>query len=271
MIMKTLAIRDWARTGFHNMAADSSAMELVRSGAAEAVFRTYTWEPHCLSLGRFQDPCREADLNRLRRDGYHMVKRPTGGRAVWHGDELTYSLVIGERHPMVSGGTSESLRNVAGILLEALRASGVPAELNRTERELTHRGRKHNPCFTSHGRWEIVTPDGRKMVGSAQARRGGVFLEHGSILFTNQQHMAAEYLPVEEEERERMRTLMNGAAGTVKEYGADLSRETLAEALHRSFASSVESVPGVFSSDDLPGLTEGVMERRRYFESSQKT
>lgn len=268
--MKTLAIRDWARTGFHNMAADSSAMEMVRSGAAEAVFRTYTWEPHCLSLGRFQDPLKEADLDRLRQDGYHMVKRPTGGRAVWHGDELTYSLVIGEGHPMVSGDTSESLRKVAGILLEALRASGVPAELNRTERELTPRGRKHNPCFTSHGRWEIVTPDGRKLVGSAQARRHGVFLEHGSILFTNQQHMAAEYLPVDEDERERMRTVMYRAAGTVGEYRAELPRESLAEALHDSFARAAGAVPREFASDGLPGLSDGVMERRIYFESTQK-
>ena len=267
--MKTLAIRDRSKNGFYNMAADVCSMRLVENGNARAVFRTYTWEPQCLSIGRFQKPEREADLKRLLADGYHMVRRPTGGRAVWHGDELTYSLTAPDRHSLVSGGIGESLKKVAVILLSALRSFDIPAEINSRKRELTPGGRSHNPCFTSHGRYEIVTADGRKLVGSAQARSRGVFLEHGSILFTNQQTKAADYLPVEagEARREEMRKILATGVGTVREYNREVTKEELAEALHGEFRKAVEVDAEFFSSAELPGLLRESDERRKLIET----
>ncbi len=160
--MKTLAIRDSSNDGFYNMAADICSAKMIETGKASAIFRTYTWQPHCLSIGRFQKPEKEADMARILADGYHIVRRPTGGRAVWHGDELTYCLTASVDHPLVRGGISESLGRVASILVSALRAVGVPGEMNSRERELSRAGRGFNPCFTSHGRFEIMTPDGRK-------------------------------------------------------------------------------------------------------------
>lgn len=261
--MKVLVIKDSENNGFYNMAVDICSMKLVRSRAADAVFRTYLWKPHCLSIGRFQKPEAEADVKRLRSNGYHIVKRPTGGRAVWHGDELTYSLVAREDFPLVSGGIEESLRKVAGLLTEALNASGIPAVMNRKERELTRAGRKHNPCFTSHGRSEIMTPDGRKLVGSAQARSRGVFIEHGSILFSNQQVLTADYLPKEAASTgAEMKAVLKAAVGTIREYNPLLTREDLAEQLHREFAKSVSVHPVETESSDLPGLQEEIEERR---------
>lgn len=270
--MKTLAIRDWSRNGFHNMAADVCSMKLVESGDAEALFRTYTWEPYCLSIGRFQRPEREADMKRLLADGYHMVRRPTGGRAVWHGDELTYSLVAREDHPLVAGGINESLKRVAGILLAALQSIGVAAELNCSSRELSSAGRRHNPCFTSHGLYEVVTSDGRKLVGSAQARNKGVFLEHGSILFTNQQTMAADYLPREAGEirKEEMRSILSSRVGTVREYSDTISKQELAEILHREFRKTIEEDTVAFPSEELPGLLRETIERRELIESPEE-
>jgi lipoate-protein ligase A len=268
MIMKILAIRDSAQSGYVNMAADICSMELVRSGAAEAVFRTYTWKPHCLSIGRFQQPEREADVKKLLEDGFHIVRRPTGGRAVWHGHELTYSLVAGTDHPLVSGTIEESLKKVAAVLTEGLRMTGIPAVLNAGSRELSGEGRKYNPCFTSHGRFEIMTPDGRKLVGSAQARSHNVFIEHGSVIFTNQQTRAVDYLPAEASAplRVKMRELLLNGVGTVLEYAPDTTTQSLAENLHTQFAVRCEAEPARFSSEDLPYLEEITKERQQIIE-----
>lgn len=266
--MKTLAIRDSAKNGFYNMAVDICSAKLIEAGKASAIFRTYTWQPHCLSIGRFQKPETEADVARLLADGYHIVRRPTGGRAVWHGDELTYCLTATIDHPLVSGGISESLGKVASILVSALHAVGVPGEMNPRERELSRAGRGFNPCFTSHGRYEIMTPDGRKMVGSAQARIRGVFMEHGSILFTNQQTMAVDYMPAGTDPGAagEMRSILNRSVGTLREYQPAITEDHLSRALHRSFTASVPTPPEEFLSEELPGLKEAIMERRRIIE-----
>ncbi len=268
-IMKTLAIRDSLQSGFVNMAVDLCSMKLVESGKARAIFRTYMWAPHCLSIGRFQKPEEEVDVQRLLQDGYHIVRRPTGGRAVWHGHELTYSLVAREDHPLVSGSISQSLEKVAHLLTEGLRRSGIPAILNSSSRELVSSGREFNPCFTSHGRSEIMTTDGRKLVGSAQARSHGVFIEHGSIIFTNQQAMVVEYLPeaVSSTRKENMRKLLLNGVGAVLDYNPGIKPEILAESLHEQFAISCGGVPDPYLSGNLPQLEETVHERSRIIEN----
>ncbi len=267
--MKTLAIRDSYQSGFYNMAADICSMKLVQSSKTQAVFRTYMWAPHCLSIGRFQKAEKEVDIKRLLKDGFHVVRRPTGGRAVWHGHELTYSLIAREDHPMVSGSIAESLMKVASILTEGLKASGVPAILNSTARELHSKSREFNPCFTSHGRSEIMTPDGRKLVGSAQARSHGVFIEHGSIIFTNQQMKAVDYLPEAAscEIKNTMRELLVNGVGTVLEYNQKITPEILAKNLHEQFAIQQGNIPASFLSRDLPGLEETIIERQQILEN----
>ena len=267
--MKTLAISDSSQSGYVNMAVDLCSMRMVQDGIADIIFRTYTWDPHCLSIGRFQKANREADIKRLLEDGFHIVRRPTGGRAVWHGHELTYSVVARTDHPLVSGTISESLEKVAAILTDGLKASGVPAVLNAKSRELSEAGRKYNPCFTSHGRSEIMTPDGKKLVGSAQARSRGVFIEHGSIIFTNQQTMAVDYLPREASSslKERMRELLVNGVGTVLDYAPDLTTEALADSLHRQFSVHCGETPDELFSQDLPYLEETIAERHQIIES----
>ncbi|MCD4706868.1 MAG: hypothetical protein K8S62_03935 [Candidatus Sabulitectum sp.] len=267
--MKILAIRDSHQSGYVNMAVDLCSMTLVQTGNAQAVFRTYLWAPHCLSIGRFQKPEKETDVKRLLEDGYHVVRRPTGGRAVWHGHELTYSLVAREDHPLVSGSITESLEKVAGILTAGLKKSGIPAVLNKRTRELSPAGREFNPCFTSHGRSEIMTPDGRKLVGSAQARSRGVFIEHGSILFSNQQTKAIDYLPASASNalKTKMRKILLNSVGTVLEYNPGITPEILAENLHEQFAVYSGGTPAPLLSANLPDLEKTVHERRQIIEN----
>lgn len=216
------------------MAVDMALMELAERGGFDIAFRTYTWKPHAVSLGRLEKE--GMDGPGLRRDSIGLVRRPTGGRAVWHGRELTYSVTAGRSHPLFQGGVEASLGAVASVLLEALKALGVPASANRAREGRAVFGK--GPCFTSHGRSEIMTPDGRKLVGSAQARTAGAFLEHGSILFDNDQPRLLDYTPDKDPDRRlRMKQALEKGTGTVREFLPRAAPEDLVPHLMTAFRS----------------------------------
>ncbi len=223
------------------MAADMVLMDMVEGGRLDFVLRTYLWSPPCVSLGRLQRVSSEVDPERVRAAGFDLVRRPTGGRAVLHHTELTYSVVASRSLPLVAGSVSESLRRIAGPLSGALRALGAEVTAGPSKRR-SPRGRiPANPCFTSHGRWEITTADGRKVVGSAQARRPGVFLEHGSIILRNRQHLMADLLPdgVSDRWRRRIRRLLESGTGALRKLVQDLDVEDIRAGLRREFGREV--------------------------------
>lgn len=165
-----------------NMAVDEALLIHCGRGEAPPTLRFYTWEPAAVSLGGCQDIRAEIDREACRRLGVGWVRRPTGGRAVFHGADLTYSVAApGEILP---GGVLAVYRRLAEGLLAGLRRLGVPAELvSRPGRGGATPGgglAGAGPCFMAPSWWE-VTVGGRKLVGSAQARRRGAVLQHGSI------------------------------------------------------------------------------------------
>jgi lipoyl(octanoyl) transferase len=174
--------------GAWNMAVDAALMESVRAGAPP-VLRVYRWDPPCLSLGRNQPARGFYDLDAIRVRGLGLVRRPTGGRAVLHHRELTYSVVLPDR---MLGGPRASYAVINRALAHGLRRLGVPAELQA-------RGAARAavpslaPCFREPAAGEVVL-GGRKLVGSAQFREKGVVLQHGSLLLENDQSMAAALL-----------------------------------------------------------------------------
>ena len=163
-----------------NMALDHALMARARQGG-EAVLRVYEWSAPVLSLGRNQRARGIYIDEELIRRGIAAVRRPTGGRALLHHREITYSLTA----PANAG---ESLgvmyRRMNDLLLQALSALGVPAGLARPAARA--RPPTAMPCFAEPSRGEIVV-DGRKLVGSAQWRDAGALLQHGSILMENDQ------------------------------------------------------------------------------------
>ncbi|HHW14117.1 MAG TPA: lipoate--protein ligase family protein [Firmicutes bacterium] len=161
------------------MAMDEAVLEAVGRGDAPPTLRFYGWDPPALSLGYFQDREREVDLAGCAAQGFDCVRRPTGGRAVLHAEEVTYALVVPETHPGFGGSISETYRAIGEGLAAGLRRLGVPAEMAPAER----RGgwERSAACFDSPSFYELVV-DGRKLVGSAQVRRFGAILQHGSIL-----------------------------------------------------------------------------------------
>jgi lipoate-protein ligase A len=164
------------------MAADEAILEHVVRRHARPTLRLYAWEPACLSLGHAQ-PFSDVDVERLYAHGWEMVRRPTGGRAILHTGELTYSVIGPADEPVLAGSVLESYNRLACALLYAVHALGLDAHSSPLSAELNG-GAKHgaaNPvCFEVPSAYEI-TAGGKKLIGSAQARRREGVLQHGSL------------------------------------------------------------------------------------------
>jgi len=170
-------IRSAPADGPTHMAVDEAILRAVAAGLVPPTLRFYAWEPACLSLGRAQS-VEDVDLEALRAAGFDLVRRPTGGKAILHVDELTYSVVAPQEEPRVAGGIVESYRRLSSGLVRGLERLGV-ADLVADQR-VENRGLKGPVCFEVPSDYEI-TVGGRKLVGSAQMRARGVVLQHGAL------------------------------------------------------------------------------------------
>jgi lipoate-protein ligase A len=169
--------------GAKNMAVDEALLEAFIAGDGSPTLRFFQWSPPCVSVGYFQSLAGEVDLERCRELGIHWVRRITGGRLILHQHELTYSVVASENDPLVSGGILESYRKISLALHAGLARLGVAAHLADPDDSTVAAapGLKRGVCFNAAAGHELVV-EGKKMVGSAQVRRKGVILQHGSIL-----------------------------------------------------------------------------------------
>ncbi len=170
---------DGPADGFFNMALDEAILLAVAEGCAPPTLRFYTWEPPCLSVGYAQPLTRHFDLEACRARGYDVVRRPTGGRAVLHMDELTYSVTLPQDDPRVAGGVVSSYQRLSEGLLAGLWRLGVEAAQAQPSRHGPGEGRTA-ACFDLPSHFEI-TVGGKKLVGSSQVRRQGVVLQHGAL------------------------------------------------------------------------------------------
>ncbi|MBM3278168.1 MAG: lipoate--protein ligase family protein [Candidatus Handelsmanbacteria bacterium] len=180
--------------GAWNMAVDEALLEGVGSGGP--VLRVYTWAPPAVSFGYGQHPWREVDLEKCRAAGVEVVRRLTGGRAVLHWEELTYSAICPEDDPQCGGPIGYTYRRLGEALVEGLRLFGVDAALERGQPR-SPRPRAtglSEPCFSSLARWEVKC-GGRKLIGSAQRRVRGAILQHGSLLTGGRHRRLLELRP----------------------------------------------------------------------------
>ncbi len=180
------------------MALDERLAALLRGGTGGPVLRVFTWNPPAVSLGLHQDAA-ELDAERCAADGVEIVRRPTGGRAILHEAELTYTVVM-----FAHGGVMDVYNRISEALVEGLRRFGADVEMNRVQpgRPGTAGAPSTIPCFTSTAKYEIEWR-GRKLVGSAQRqyREEGVVLQHGSILTGPAHRRLVHYLRTGEAER----------------------------------------------------------------------
>ena len=166
--------------GAWNMAVDEAVLEAVGRGESLPTLRLYAWEPACLSVG-YAQKIEDVDFSRLHTLGWDFVRRPTGGRAVLHVDELTYAVIAPPDEPRVTGTVLDSYHRLAQALVEALRMLSLPVEVKE---QAGTPARSPNPvCFEIPSTYEI-TVGGKKLIGSAQARRKDGVLQHGSLPLT---------------------------------------------------------------------------------------
>lgn len=165
--------------GAEQMALDAGLMERARA-SGEAVLRVYAWAQPTLSFGRHEAVRGHFDAATLERASVGVVRRPTGGRALLHDREVTYSVTspVDPLEPLAA-----SYGRINALLLEALARLGVAASEAPAGRAVRP-GR--STCFAEPSAGELVV-DGRKLVGSAQLREHGAFLQHGSILLGDDQ------------------------------------------------------------------------------------
>jgi lipoate-protein ligase A len=240
-----------AASGARNMALDAALLAHARR-TGEATLRTYTWSRPTLSLGRHERARGLYDAVRLAAQGVDVVRRPTGGRALLHHHELTYSVTA----PVGGLSLVETCAAINDLLRAALAALGVLVTVAaRGPRALRPDG---SACFAAPAPGEL-TVAGRKLVGSAQLREDGAFLQHGSILLKDDQAMIAT-----------LRTL--AVAAEASHSASDdvpaptLPAATLSETLGRPVAASevrdalgavlraVVGPAGVLSPPDSPSL-----------------
>ena len=232
-----LIIEREPRTGAENMALDEAIMDAVAAGEALPTLRFYAWEPPCLSLGKRQ-PLDGVDLARCRADGVDVVRRATGGFAILHTDELTYSIAIRPNDPRSDGAILDAYRKLSQGLMAGLRLLGATPEMNPVVP-----GGVHNAsaaCFEVPSAYEIVMA-GRKLIGSAQARPAGRVLQHGSLPLVGDIARVARYLAYErEDERASLAQHLRERATTARDaLGRAVSYDEGAEAMARGFAAAL--------------------------------
>jgi len=186
-------IKDSYHNGFINMAVDEAIMIAHKNGLVPPTIRFYQWSPPAVSLGYFQDLKKEINVKVCQDIGIDIVRRPTGGKAVLHDQELTYSFIIKENDPLVNDSILETYKRISGGIIRGLSYLGIKAELvplrGKLENHLSGRSDKarihhldfKSICFSIPSQYEVQV-EGKKMVGSAQVRKGGVVLQHGSLL-----------------------------------------------------------------------------------------
>jgi len=222
-------------TGSWNMAVDESILNASTQGLVPPTLRLYAWTPTCLSLG-YAQPFRDIDFENLNKYGWHYVRRATGGRAILHTDELTYAVIGPSNDPRLAGGVLESYRRLSKALLVALRALGIQADAQESTSRTDQNDATATVCFEEPSNYEI-TVNKKKLVGSAQARRKGAVLQHGTIPLTGDITRITKALayPDEIQRAATAKRLYDRATSLEISLGKEVSWENTAQALIRAF------------------------------------
>jgi lipoate-protein ligase A len=253
-------IRHPPDSGAWNMAVDEAILEAVGQGAVPPTLRLYAWRPPCLSLG-YAQAVTDVDHQALAARGWQLVRRPTGGRAILHTDELTYSVIGPLDELRLAGGVLESYQRLSRALLAALHQLGIAAaaQESRAAQDLA------NPvCFEVPSNYEI-TLDGKKLIGSAQARRQGGVLQHGSLPLQGDLARITQVLRFTDETARAVAAtrLLERAATAEAALGYPLAWESAAQAFAAAFARQLhlEWMPGELTQPEQARAEELAREK----------
>ncbi len=227
--------------GAWNMAADEAILEAIGRGDVPPTLRLYAWEPACLSLG-YAQPLTDIDLERLEAHGWEVVRRATGGRSILHTDELTYSVTGPQDEARLAGGVLESYRRLSEALLAALLKLGLPAKALPQPQIPGSNGRPKEPvCFEVPSNYEI-TIHGKKLIGSAQARKKAGVLQHGTLPLGGDLTRITQALafPDEEKRKSVAERLLSRATNVETVLNRVVSWEEAADAFVSAFTDTLK-------------------------------
>ncbi|MDD5466274.1 MAG: biotin/lipoate A/B protein ligase family protein [Anaerolineales bacterium] len=241
-------IRTPPAEGAWNMAVDEAILETMEQEGAKPTLRLYAWNPPCLSLG-YAQPVSDVDGARLAAQGWHLVRRPTGGRAILHTDELTYAVIAPHSEPRLAGGVIESYQRLSQALLRALHLLDIPAEAKATHPHaatptsdgLLNAAAQGPVCFEVPSNYEI-TVGGKKLVGSAQARRKEGILQHGSLPLVGDLARITQALafPSEAKRQAAAQRLLQRATSVEAILRHTVTWEEAAQAFTRAFSETLD-------------------------------
>ena len=262
---------DGAHDPRENMRRDTRLLIQAESADAIPVLRLFRFLPHAITLGYTQRPERELDLDRCRVAGVPWAVRPTGGRAIFHAEEWTYSLAARLDDPDWGGSLTQSYDAISRLIIRSLNRLGVPAQHARARprpgpdgAEGAASARNHDvtagvlavpaashtvasPCFASTARHEVVL-EGRKLVGSAQRRTARALLQQGSVLLGSGHLRIVDYLAIDSGARGAARTALQKRAVDAGRY---LPTQTPLAVWAGALASEV---PGARRLEDAAGV-----------------
>jgi lipoate-protein ligase A len=246
---------DGAHDAVENMRRDAALLarlEAQDEAVRVPVLRVFRFDPPGITLGHAQRPERELDLERCRADGVRWAVRPTGGRAIYHDQEWTFSLATALDDPTWGGSVAEAYSAVANLVTTALERLGVPdvsgaratGRRAGTAIDRPDAAGREASCFAATGRHEIVR-GGRKLVGCAQRRTASAILHQGSLLLGEAHLRLADYLALPEERRARLREYLRGATAHAGDHlGSEPPLADFAAALAASLGPDVRRVDG---------------------------
>ena len=248
--------------GAWNMAVDEAILESTTQEINPPTLRLYAWDPPCLSLG-YAQPVSDVDTAALQARGWEMVRRPTGGRAILHTDELTYSVCGPDRDPILAGDILSSYQRLSSAILAALQHIGLGVKALPKEKEET--GAQPEPiCFEIPSNYEI-TIHGKKLVGSAQSRRIGGVLQHGTLPLTGDLTRITQALvfPDKAARKTAGERLLQRAATIESSLGSAISWDQAAETFIAGFETVLylDLQPADLSPEELARAEELVTEK----------
>lgn len=220
--------------GSVNMAMDEAVMISLEKGLSSPMLRIYKWHPPTISIGYFQ-PISEINLKKCSENGINVVRRLTGGRAVLHHEELTYSIIFSEEdfEPFTK---KEIFIFIANCLIETLKNIGIQARIAEKSR-----GDLRSPdCFASPAQYELESDKGEKLIGSAQVIRRGIVLQHGAIPITDSYKRIIDYLTTDTDSNQKLSKSLSESAGR------NITEEELLRAIFDGFSRYIKLENGKF-------------------------
>ena len=220
------------------MALDEAILEAVGEGSSFPTLRLYAWDPPCLSLG-FGQSIQDVDMGRLVAREWEIVRRPTGGRAILHTDELTYAVQAPIDHPHLRQDVLSSYRYLSDGLIQGVENLGIQTSA-QPKGKSTPSESEDPVCFVAPNAYEI-TSGGKKLLGSAQVRRKSALLQHGTLPLYGDLSRICEVLVYEDDAaREDAARVVHERATTVEQIlGRQITWESAARAMVEGFTQAL--------------------------------